>query len=198
MALIETKLGLVDERYLDQRATPVDDAEVYGVRIEVWPKSVDELAQLAWTPGDAGHPNCHHGAVTSAEFLTDTIDQETGQMGPGTLRLNRQEFHPPNCVVTTLLRAQREEPIAVYGRIYWEKVNPFEETPDTIEVDLGGGKIETIPTAGLTRTVTHFEDEREFTYVEEYRDSAGRIVKRSPNVKTKQPGVAADARASAF
>ncbi len=197
MALIETKLGTIDDRYLDLRVTPVDDAEVYGQRIEVWPKPVEQLLAMQWEIGDPGHPNCHRGAAISMAFRNDTVDPVTREMGPGTMVVHREEFHPPNCVVTKLIRSQRVEPIAVYGRIAWEKVNPFEETPDEVEVDLGDGKISVVATSTLTKEVTHFEDEREFTYVATYRDASGRVVKREPNVKLKT-GVAATGAAANF
>jgi hypothetical protein len=187
MALIDTKLGPVDEVYLTRRETVIDDEERYGARIEFWPRPPVELAAVDWTTGDATHPNCGHGAVIATTFLADTV--ENGVMGPGTFVVRRESIHPPNCLVAKLARWPGSEPVAVYERIDWAKVNPFEETPGTVSVDGGS-----MPTADLEKVVTHVENDREYTHAVEYRKD-GVIVHRSADVKLKR-GALTEAAAS--
>ncbi len=198
MPTIETKLGPIDLRLLDLRGSPIDDEKRFGVRVEIWPKPTEELLQMAWELGDEIHPNCGRGAAMSMHCLNDTVDPATGTLGAGTMVVAREESHPPNCMVTKLARASRAEPLAVYEQVQWDKVNPFEATPDEVDADFGDGKIVKVASSTLTKKITLVENETEYTHAVEYRDETGRVVQRSVDVKLKKSAVAASGAAAGF
>lgn len=207
MPTIETKLGPIDLRLLDLRGSPIDDEKRFGVRIEVWPKPADELLQMSWELGDEIHPNCGRGQAVSTHCLNDTVDPDTGTLGAGTMIVMREEAHPPNCMLTkvlreyggpTALRSKDLSPLAVYEQVQWEKVNPFEATPDEVDADFGDGKTVKVASSTLTKRVSLVENESEYTHAVEYRDATGRIVQRSVDVKLKKSAVAASGAAAGF